>query len=68
MRLCHKLRITYLDREDAFTVTVHPYRLYSQPPGIRLIAYCEQSGEVEHYRLEQITEVLLTDEDYVTES
>jgi predicted DNA-binding transcriptional regulator YafY len=59
-----KLRITYRDREDGYTVVVHPYRTYSQSSKNYVIAFCEQSGEVEYYHLEQITHIECTGEEY----
>ncbi|MCQ6561777.1 helix-turn-helix transcriptional regulator [Paenibacillus mendelii] len=59
-----KLRITYRDGEEAYTVVVHPYRTYSQANQVYVIAFCEQSGEVEYYRLEQLTHIACTGEGY----
>lgn len=59
-----KLRITYRDREEEYTVIVHPYRTYSQLSQLYVIAFCEQSGEVEYYLLEQITHIACTGEGY----
>ncbi|MFC6233446.1 helix-turn-helix transcriptional regulator [Paenibacillus allorhizosphaerae] len=63
IKLSEKLSLTYQDGE-VFTVTVHPYRTYSQSSRIYLIAYCEQSGEVEYYGLEHIMQVASTGEEY----
>jgi predicted DNA-binding transcriptional regulator YafY len=54
---CETIRITYLDLENKYTVVVHPYRTYSQLSKVYIIAFCEQSGEVEYYCLEQLTNV-----------
>lgn len=59
-----KLRITYRDREEEYTVIVHPYRTYSQLSQLYVIAFCEQSGEVEYYLLEQITHIAFIAEGY----
>jgi predicted DNA-binding transcriptional regulator YafY len=59
-----KLRITYREGEDEYTVVVHPYRMYSQSSRVYVIAFCEQSGEVEYYRLEQMTHIACTGEGY----
>jgi predicted DNA-binding transcriptional regulator YafY len=64
IKLSQKLRITYREGEEEFTVLVHPYRMYSQSSQIFVIAFCEQSGEVEYYRIEQIQYIVCTGEGY----
>ncbi|GAA4842647.1 WYL domain-containing protein [Paenibacillus vulneris] len=59
-----KLHLTYQDGEDEYTVLVHPYRIYSQSSHMYVIAFCEQSGEVEYYALEKMTRIALTDTVY----
>ncbi|HZG57209.1 helix-turn-helix transcriptional regulator [Paenibacillus sp.] len=59
-----KLRVTYADGEDTYTVTIHPYQAYARPNGVQVIAFCEQSGEVEYYRLERFSKVVRTGEAY----
>jgi predicted DNA-binding transcriptional regulator YafY len=62
-----KLRITYLDGEDEYIVDAHPYRTYSQASQLHVIAFCEQSGEVEYYRLNQIKQIECTHVRYLTD-
>jgi predicted DNA-binding transcriptional regulator YafY len=64
IELSQKLRVTYLDAEVEYTVVIHPYRTYSQSTFINIMAFCEQSGEVEYYRLEQMTHIVLSGESY----
>lgn len=64
IRQSHKLRIAYSDVDGEYEVVVHPFRTYSQANGVYLIALCEQSGEVEYYRLERMTVVVDTGEEY----
>lgn len=59
-----KLQITYQEGEKQYTVMVHPYRIYSQSSQLYVIAFCEQSGEVEYYRLEQLLQADLTGTTY----
>ena len=59
-----KLRVTYRDVEETYTVTIHPYQAYARPDGVQVIAFCEQSGEVEYYRLERLSRIERTGEAY----
>jgi len=52
-----KLHLTYVDGEETYVVDVHPYRIYSESSNIHVIAFCEQSDEVEYYRLDRITRI-----------
>ncbi|WP_282940142.1 WYL domain-containing protein [Paenibacillus sp. RC67] len=55
-----KLQITYQEGEEEYTVLIHPYRIFTQSSQLYVIAFCEQSGEVEYYALEQMTNIALT--------
>jgi predicted DNA-binding transcriptional regulator YafY len=59
-----KVQMTYLDLEEEYHVLTHPYQMYSLREHIYIIAYCEQSEEVEHYRLDHINKVTATSESY----
>jgi len=63
-----KLRVTYADGEETYTVTIHPYQAYARPSGVQVIAFCEQSGEVEYYRLEKLSEIERTGDAYRREA
>lgn len=64
IKQCEKMRITYRDVENEYTVVVHPYRTYLQSSQVYVIAFCEQSCEVEYYRLEQMTSIACIGEGY----
>lgn len=67
IKLGRKLRLAYRDEEGEYEVVVHPYRTYAHSSRVYVLAFCEQSGEVEHYRLEQITKLTPTRERYLQE-
>lgn len=63
----HKLSIVYADSAGEHEVDIHPYRTYSQPAPAHMavIAWCEQSGEVEHFRLDQIELIRCSGQSYL---
>jgi predicted DNA-binding transcriptional regulator YafY len=63
----HKLHIVYADIAGEHEVDIHPYRTYSQTesPNVFLIAWCEQSGEVEHFRLDRIASIRCSEQSYL---
>ena len=63
----HKLSIVYADNEGEHEVDIHPYRTYSQaaPAHVAVIAWCEQSGEVEHFRLDRIESIRCSGQSYL---
>lgn len=64
---CHKLRIVYADNAGEHEVDIHPYRTYSQAASahVAVIAWCEQSGEVEHFRLDRIESIRCKGQSYL---
>jgi hypothetical protein len=63
-----KLRVTYKDGAETYTVTIHPYQAYARQSGVQVIAFCEQSGEVEYYRLERLSRIERTGDAYRREA
>ncbi|WP_238392429.1 helix-turn-helix transcriptional regulator [Paenibacillus antri] len=63
----HKLRIVYADNSGEHVVDIHPYRTYSrvEPAYVAVIAWCEQSGEVEHFRLDRIESIRYSGQSYL---
>jgi len=63
----HKLSVVYVDNAGKYEVDIHPYRTYSQvdPAHVALIAWCEQSGEVEHFRLDRMESIRCSGQSYL---
>ncbi len=63
----HKLHIVYADNVGEHEVDIHPYRTYSQATQehVAVIAWCEQSGEVEHFRLDRIESIRCSGQTYL---
>ncbi len=63
----HKLSVVYADNAGEHEVDIHPYRTYSQvaPAHVAVIAWCEQSGEVEHFRLDRIESIRCSGQSYL---
>ncbi|MFB9750160.1 helix-turn-helix transcriptional regulator [Paenibacillus hodogayensis] len=63
----HKLCIVYADNAGEHEVDIHPYRTYSQtaPAHVTVIAWCEQSGEVEYFRLDRIESIRCSGQSYL---
>lgn len=64
----HKLHIVYADNVGEHEVDIHPYRTYSQAAQghVAVIAWCEQSGEVEHFRLDRIESISCSGQTYLS--